>query len=276
MALPSSGVLTLDDIQTEFGGTNPIDLSDYYRGGGLVPDSAGNSSIPTSGAISVSDFYGSANSVSLDFTLRGAVVSRGPGTYTGVSIGTANANRMVVISANSIAGVIPSGITINGTAMTRINLTRGGYIAFKKVPTGTTATIVISGGDTFTTQIYTLNTVNSSTSNSQINYATSSVGAATSGSFTLSTTVSDDGVLIWGGFIQGLPPGGSFSSSITTNNSSGVTTRNYVAGTSGSTRQGYSVCTTNDTRFARYTWGRTATKPGNYGRGAVFAFFKAN
>ena len=38
MALPSSGVLTLNDIQTEFGGTNPIDLSDYYRGGGLVPD----------------------------------------------------------------------------------------------------------------------------------------------------------------------------------------------------------------------------------------------
>jgi hypothetical protein len=61
MALPSSGVLTLDDIQTEFGGTNPISLSEYYRGGGLVPDSALNAAIPTSGAISVSDFYGSAN-----------------------------------------------------------------------------------------------------------------------------------------------------------------------------------------------------------------------
>ena len=33
MALQSSGAISLSDIQTEFGGGNPISLSEYYRGG---------------------------------------------------------------------------------------------------------------------------------------------------------------------------------------------------------------------------------------------------
>ena len=58
MALPASGTLSLGNIQTEFGGSNPIALSEYYRGGGLVPNITANNSIPTSGTIEVSDFYG--------------------------------------------------------------------------------------------------------------------------------------------------------------------------------------------------------------------------
>ncbi len=268
MALQSSGAISLANIQTEFGGTNPISLSEYY--------STGNA--PASGEIQLAaDFYGTSNTVDLDFTLQGGTTSRGAGTYSSVSIGTANTNRMVVISANSLNGSIPSGITIGGSAMSIVNSTSGVYIAFLKVPTGTTADIVITGGGTFTQQIYTLNTVNSSTSNSQINYSNASVGSATSQSFTFSTTVSDDGVFIWGGFITpGGNPGGSFSNTITTDNSNGATTVNNVGGSSGATRQGYSVCTTNDTKFARYTWSRTNTKSASYPRGAAFAFFKAN
>ena len=62
MAIPSSGVLTLSQIQTEFGGSNPIDLSEYYRGGSYVPNSTNNTSIPTSGAISISNFYNAQKS----------------------------------------------------------------------------------------------------------------------------------------------------------------------------------------------------------------------
>jgi hypothetical protein len=58
MALPTDGPLSLGNIQTEFGGSNPIALSEYYRGGGLVPNITANNSIPTSGTIEVSDFYG--------------------------------------------------------------------------------------------------------------------------------------------------------------------------------------------------------------------------
>jgi hypothetical protein len=62
MTLPASGPLTLSDIQTEFGGTNPIGMNEYYAGGGLVP--AGTSgtygTVPSSGALSVQNFYGTS------------------------------------------------------------------------------------------------------------------------------------------------------------------------------------------------------------------------
>jgi hypothetical protein len=63
MALPGSGQLSINDIVGEFGGSAPHALSEYYRGGSLVPDSATNSGVPTSGQIKISDFYGAANSV---------------------------------------------------------------------------------------------------------------------------------------------------------------------------------------------------------------------
>lgn len=65
MALPSSGAIALSDIQTEFGGANPISISEYYRGTsvGLVTftnDTNSNANIPTSpgSTISWSNFYG--------------------------------------------------------------------------------------------------------------------------------------------------------------------------------------------------------------------------
>lgn len=65
MALPSSGPLTMADIQTEFGGSNPISLSEYYAGGAYVP--AGTSgtygAVPSSGTISIRNFYGTSNVV---------------------------------------------------------------------------------------------------------------------------------------------------------------------------------------------------------------------
>ena len=48
MALQSSGQISLQDIQDEFGGSHPISLSEYY----------GVDTIPASGAISFNDFYG--------------------------------------------------------------------------------------------------------------------------------------------------------------------------------------------------------------------------
>jgi len=52
MALQTSGAISLADIQTEFGGTNPISLSEYY---------AAASGIPASGTISISQFYGKSS-----------------------------------------------------------------------------------------------------------------------------------------------------------------------------------------------------------------------
>jgi len=62
MALPSSGALSLLMIQGEFGGpTTNIAMNQYYAGGSYVPaGTSGNSgAIPSSGQISISQFYGS-------------------------------------------------------------------------------------------------------------------------------------------------------------------------------------------------------------------------
>ena len=64
MAIPSSGPISLDDLQTEFGGINPISITEYYRGGAYVANNATNSGVPLSGAISLGDFYGAAASQS--------------------------------------------------------------------------------------------------------------------------------------------------------------------------------------------------------------------
>ena len=52
MTLQSSGQMTFTDIQTEFGGTNPISLDEYYGAA---------SGIPSSGAISMNQFYGKSS-----------------------------------------------------------------------------------------------------------------------------------------------------------------------------------------------------------------------
>jgi hypothetical protein len=51
MALQTSGAISLADIQTEFGGSNPIGLDEYY-GVGV--------GIPASGTLSIDDFYGAS------------------------------------------------------------------------------------------------------------------------------------------------------------------------------------------------------------------------
>jgi len=280
MALQSSGAISLANIQTEFGGTNPIGLSEYYRGGGLVPDSGPNAAIPTSGVISVSDFYGSANSLSLDFTLQGAVVNRTNGTYTGVSIGTANASRMVVLQGGSVNGAAPittpTSVTIGGITAGLVRNTTS-YVAYAKVPTGTTATIGISGGgSTFTTQIYTFNTVNTAPTQSSI--ATLSVAANTNGSSQLTRNpVDTEGVFIWGGHMRAAGPGSPprAGTGLSTTNPNGVTLRLNWVNSIDAGFMGYSKCTTTDSRYARSNGFNNPSK-GAATLYSAFAYFQAN
>ena len=67
MTIEASGTLHLEpnattptrSIASEFGGPAPYSLTNYYRGGPNVPNTDTNEDIPTSGSISMSDFYGS-------------------------------------------------------------------------------------------------------------------------------------------------------------------------------------------------------------------------
>ncbi len=68
MTLPSSGAISINSLVGEFGGSSPHALSEYYRNGGLV--SSGNTNIPTSGALSLSDFYGSTATTTRDIRVQ--------------------------------------------------------------------------------------------------------------------------------------------------------------------------------------------------------------
>lgn len=65
--LPPSGTISISDLRTEFGGLTPDAISEYYNGAGLVPNIPANSGVPTSGPISLSDFY-SASQQSISLT----------------------------------------------------------------------------------------------------------------------------------------------------------------------------------------------------------------
>lgn len=62
MALPTSGALSLNDIKGEFGGPTSPSLGDYYAGGTYVPSGTSGTygAVPTSGAISIQNFYGTS------------------------------------------------------------------------------------------------------------------------------------------------------------------------------------------------------------------------
>ena len=93
MALQSSGLIRLSQIQTEFGGSNPISLSEYYRGGAYT--TTNNTGVPTSGSISLSNFYGTVGEFS--FT---------------ISSNTQEANLSTLATAAGWDGVAPVVATV--------------------------------------------------------------------------------------------------------------------------------------------------------------------
>ena len=119
MALQTSGIITLSDIQTEFGGSNPVSLSEYYAGGSYVPSgtSGTNGAVPTSGEIEVSDFYGTQSGITVTVTEG----SQNNGIYhIGYGFNTTGAIVNSVLSSNygSVSPTSYDGATIK--ALVRI------------------------------------------------------------------------------------------------------------------------------------------------------------
>lgn len=126
MALPSSGPLTLANIQTEFGGSNPIGLNEYYAGGAYV--TAGTSgtygAVPSSGAISIRNFYGTSSATVLTVN----------STITNYNIFTSAGSPTTAV--NVILNITSSGV-IGGVGTTALLV--------GQFPTGSTITINNSG-----------------------------------------------------------------------------------------------------------------------------------
>ncbi len=97
MALQTSGAISLANVQTEFGGVNPISISEYYG------KAAG---IPASGTISLSSFYGKR----LGYT-KGLFYSGQNGAFKSPAVN----NTVTRIDAN---GALVGSETAVGTART--------------------------------------------------------------------------------------------------------------------------------------------------------------
>lgn len=162
MPLQSSGAISLNDVQTEFGGSNPIGINEYYRGGSNVPDTSANSLIPTSGTIQLDDFYEgdstpaptysvspSSFSVnegsSLDFTLTTSNVS---GTvYWTISHGT---TASADFSATSGSVTVSSNSTTITVTITADSTTEGSETFALQIRTGSTSGTVVATSGTVT------------------------------------------------------------------------------------------------------------------------------
>jgi hypothetical protein len=112
MPIPGPGQsLPITTIATEFGGTVPHEISEYYRGGALVPNSPGTATIPTSGTIAFSNFYNTSATTRVAIPLvisastdnYNVYTSRGPTYNPGNSDITVTINPGVTVGSSSTA-----------------------------------------------------------------------------------------------------------------------------------------------------------------------------
>jgi hypothetical protein len=107
MGILNTGPVSLQQIAMVFGGNIPYSLSEYYRGGGFVTNAPINSGIPTSGAISLGNFYNASGRVPVSVVILSntsnydAYTNRSGAYIAGVSDLTYTINSGVVISSSS-------------------------------------------------------------------------------------------------------------------------------------------------------------------------------
>lgn len=128
MAIQGSGSINMTDIAAEFGGSVPHSLSEYYRNGGAVPGN--NTNVPTSGTISLSNFYNAVNEIqyvvsssTTNFQTSSAfgsnwstAVPKRLTINSGVTVGSSNGNPAMVIES-SMGGtlIVHNSGSIQGT-----------------------------------------------------------------------------------------------------------------------------------------------------------------
>jgi hypothetical protein len=127
MPIQSSGAISLLNVQNEFGGANPISMSEYYRGG--VYTTSNNTSVPTSGAISLSNFYGGVRQFAFNITSSTlqanlATLATNAG-WDGSAPIVATVNSGVYLWSNNVS---VGGLTIPSSIATTVTLINNGYI----------------------------------------------------------------------------------------------------------------------------------------------------
>ena len=122
MTLQTTGLIRLSQIQTEFGGSNPISMSEYYAGGANVPGSTSgvNGAVPASGTISMSKFYGTSD---VAFSPSGGTSAGAPQALS--DFGSLNASVTITCNQSAVWTYSKSGTggfadTASGNSATSI------------------------------------------------------------------------------------------------------------------------------------------------------------
>jgi hypothetical protein len=111
MAIASTGSISMSTIQTEFGGSNPISISEYYRSNTYENNVSGNNTgIPQSGTIKLSQFRGTVLARYITYKLLGAGGGGGYGVENGSGSGTAGSG------GNSTLTLAGTTVTATGGA----------------------------------------------------------------------------------------------------------------------------------------------------------------
>jgi hypothetical protein len=126
MALQSSGAISLANLQTEFGGSNPISLSEYYRNGSYVTDN--NSGVPVSGIIQLDDFYGAVKQFA--FTISSNYSTPQDLRTLALAAGWNGSDYLVATLTGKISSNTTSSaaFTISGSFPNAVKFINAGYI----------------------------------------------------------------------------------------------------------------------------------------------------
>ena len=151
MALDASGTLALSEIQTEWGGSNPISMSEYYGDGDNVYDGAADgdgNAIPESGALDISDFYDTVSALPL--TISSNTNNYNIATAVGNAGGSLNVPVLLTINNGVTVGSTshsnPAMTTGTGWgANTFVKITNNGTIQGANGPAGSTGSTGSTG-----------------------------------------------------------------------------------------------------------------------------------
>ena len=115
MTIQSSGAISLSDLQDEFGGSNPISLSEYYQNASPDLVTSNNTGVPNTGsAIDLSDFYGTVLAKTVTYEIIGGG-GEGAGGYTGYGAGAAGGSSSLSSSSGTSFTTVTSTGGVGGT-----------------------------------------------------------------------------------------------------------------------------------------------------------------
>lgn len=105
MPTPSSGPISFQNLRNAFGIGAPTPINQLYRGGSYVPDITADNAIPTSGTVSLQDYYSTWGKKTITFTITvgsqtGGKSKKGTRYGFGPGFGSISSNSFLTPNGN--------------------------------------------------------------------------------------------------------------------------------------------------------------------------------